>query len=91
MNTSSYSLKRVLVSDGERVVMEENLELALEALFGKSVEKEVVVEEEEGSEVDLIAKAQDYYELVEASMKEGDWAGIGDNLDKLGDVLGRIG
>ena len=29
-------LKRVLVSDGESVVMEENLALALEALFGKS-------------------------------------------------------
>jgi len=82
-------LKRVLVSDGERVVMEENLELALEALFGKSVGKKVVAEEEESGD-DLITRAQAYYELIEDSMKEGDWAGIGENLDKLGDVLERI-
>ena len=85
-------LKRVLVSDGERVVMEENLGEALEALFGKSAKKKVVVEEDEEVEgEDLIARAQAYYELIEDSMKEGDWAGIGENLDKLGDVLERIG
>ena len=84
-------LKRVLVSDGERVVMEENLVLALEALFGKSSKKEVIVEETEEVEgEDLIVRAQAYYELIEDSMKEGDWAGIGENLDKLGDVLERI-
>jgi len=32
-------LKRVLVSDGERVVMEESLSEALEVLFGKSKRK----------------------------------------------------
>jgi len=76
-------LKRVLVSDGVRVVMEENLALALEALFGKS--KKVVVEKEEKSAT--VEDAQTYYDLIEDSMKQGDWAGIGDNFDKLGNIL----
>jgi uncharacterized protein len=82
-------LKRVLVSDGESVVMEENLVLSLEALFGKSKK---VVEKNENidsvkSENTLIEEAQIYYDLIEESMKEGDWSGIGDNLGKLGNVL----
>jgi len=83
-------LKRVLVSDGVRVVMEENLAEALEVLFGKAR----VSRETPGQEVDLqkspaelIEEAQDYYILIEDSMKKGDWAGIGDSLDKLGNVL----
>jgi len=84
-------LKRVLVSDGVSVVMEENLAKALEVLFGKS--KKVIVEEEieeEKSTEGLIEEAQTYYELIEDSMKKGDWAGIGDSLDKLGNVLDTL-
>jgi len=84
-------LKRILVSDGIRVVMEENLSMALEVLFGKS---EKVVEENatfvEKTPTDLIAEAQTYYDLIENSMKEGDWTGIGDNFDKLGSVLENL-
>ncbi|MCK4521871.1 MAG: UPF0182 family protein, partial [Nanoarchaeota archaeon] len=85
-------LKRVLVSDGISVVMEENLAKALEVLFGKSRRK-VVEEEKEGeageekTTSELIEAAQAYYKLIEDSMKEGDWAAIGDNLDELGNVL----
>ena len=81
-------LKRVLVSDGVRVVMEENLAEALEVLFGKS--KRIVEEEKGGEEKStegLIEEAQDYYSLIEDSMKKGDWTGIGDSLDSLGSVL----
>jgi uncharacterized protein len=81
-------LKRVLVSDGERVVMEENLVLALEALFGQSkVVKEKITTGIEKSETNLVKEAQTYYSLVEESMRKGDWQGIGDNLDKLGIVI----
>ncbi|MFC1704757.1 UPF0182 family protein [Nanoarchaeota archaeon] len=78
-------LKRVLVSDGISVVMEENLAMALEALFGKS--KPVAVEKGERTAAELAEEAQDYYDLIENSMKQGDWVGIGDNFDKLGSVL----
>lgn len=87
-------LKRVLVSDGTRVVMEENLAEALEVLFGKYKKKVVVekgdVEEEEKSTDELIESAQAYYDLIEDSLKKGDWTGIGDNLDELGRVLGIL-
>jgi len=84
-------LKRVLVSDGERVVMEENLALALEALFGKS--KRVVVQgskQFKGSSTNLVEEAQVYYNYIEESMRRGDWAGIGDNFDRLGNVLEKL-
>ncbi|MBU4502219.1 MAG: UPF0182 family protein, partial [Nanoarchaeota archaeon] len=86
-------LKRVLVSDGVSVVMEENLAEALEVLFGKSkkvVEEEEREDREEKSATELIEKAQNYYELIEDSMKKGDWTGIGDNLDELGNVLDSL-
>ena len=75
--------------------MEDNLAEALEVLFGKS--KKAVVEKEETlkledevsekSTTELIEEAQTYYGLIEDSMKKGDWAGIGDSFDKLGNVL----
>jgi uncharacterized protein len=82
-------LKRVLVSDGISVVMEENLIEALEALFGKyrTVKKTNEIEQ---SPTDLIKEAQNYYNLIENSMKQGDWSGIGDNLDRLGEILGTL-
>ncbi len=86
-------LKRVLVSDGERVVMEENLAKALEVLFGKSkVVKETLkpFESSGKSATELIEEAQNYYELIEDSMKKGDWAGIGDSLDRLGNVIDTL-
>jgi uncharacterized protein len=87
-------LKRILVSDGEKVVMEENLAMALEALFGKS--KQVVSEENVSQDFDsttitTIEEAQRYYDLIEQSMKEGNWAGIGDNFNKLGSVIESLG
>jgi len=88
-------LKRVLVSDGVSVVMEENLSKALEVLFGKSKRKVIVEEEgreegEEKSTTELIEEAQAYYDLIEDSMKKGDWAGIGDSFDKLGNVIDSL-
>jgi uncharacterized protein len=82
-------LKRILVSDGVRVVMEETLAEALEALFGKS-KQVAIVEEEEEVPTNLIERAQAYYDLIEASMRKGDWEGIGSNFNKLGTVLGDL-
>jgi len=84
-------LKRVLVSDGVRVVMEENLATALETLFGKSkVFKEETTKEIEKSATELIEEAQNYYDLIQDSMKQGDWTGIGDSLHRLGNVLDTL-
>ena len=84
-------LKRILASDGERVVMEESLIEALEELFGKSQKKTVQVSEDNETSIvvsdDLIERANQYYEDVLSSMEEQDWVAIGDNFEKLGDTL----
>ncbi len=77
-------LKRVLVSDGVSVVMEETLAEALEAMFGKTKIVDVP------DKIVTIEEAQIYYNLIEESMREGDWAGIGDNFDKLGSILAGL-
>ncbi|MBR9699363.1 COG1615 family transporter, partial [Candidatus Woesearchaeota archaeon] len=78
-------LKRVLVSDGERVVMEKDLATGLRALFGKS---ETITAERTDKE--LIEDAQEYYDSILDSMKGQDWVGIGDNLDRLGEIIAKL-
>jgi hypothetical protein len=78
-------LKRVLVSDGERVVMEQDLDTALEVLFGKTITKE-----EEKSPEDLIKEAQTYYDAILDSMGSN-WTAFGENFDRLGDILSKLG
>ncbi|MCP3682485.1 MAG: UPF0182 family protein [bacterium] len=82
-------LKRVLVSDGERVVMEENLGIALKALFGSSKPKKDDTDEDKSVD-ELIDDANLYYEQVLDSMNQQDWAAIGANFDKLGEILEEL-
>jgi hypothetical protein len=84
-------LKRVLVSDGERVVMEKTLKDALEALFGKSRIIEETTGETQAEKIneELIAEAQNYYEEILNSMGS-DWVAFGENFDKLGKVLSKL-
>jgi|TARA_B100001971_G_scaffold214064_1_gene249566 uncharacterized membrane protein (UPF0182 family) len=84
-------LKRVLVSDGERVVMEIDLATALEKLFGKSRAvrtTETIVEDR--SQEDLIKEAGAYYDSILDAMDKGDWIVFGENFDKLGETLGSL-
>ncbi len=83
-------MKRVIVSDGDRVVMEQTLGQALQDLYGKAVTKKPQGRPTDVSSSSLIDQANSYYQQVLDSMKSGDWAGIGDNLDKLGQVLNQI-
>ncbi|MEA1943920.1 MAG: UPF0182 family protein [Euryarchaeota archaeon] len=86
-------LKRVLVSDGERVVMEENLNSALLALFGEAGVRKVRARtegEEEKSTDELISEAQGYYDAILDSMGKN-WTAFGENFDRLGEVLRELG
>lgn len=84
-------LKRILASDGERVVMEEDLESALAELFGVLQETQ---DEQPDSDDDLpenlLSHAQLYYDNILDSMQNQDWSGIGSNLDKLGNVISEL-
>ena len=81
-------LKRVIVSDGERVVMEVDLGTALQELFGTTVRKTTEIAEK--SEGDLAKEASDYYDAILDAMDKGDWSAFGENFDRLGEVIGAL-
>lgn len=84
-------LKRVLVSDGDRVVMEIDLATALEKLFGKpKVVKTTKIVTEGTSQEDLINAASVYYDAILDAMDSSDWVSFGENFNKLGEILGSL-
>jgi uncharacterized membrane protein (UPF0182 family) len=87
-------LKRVIVAFGDQVVMEENLELALQRLFGgKTAVKEIaraVTTDPKASPATLAKEAMGIYDKATNLQRQGDWAGYGEELRKLGQVLKRM-
>ncbi|OGU16564.1 MAG: hypothetical protein A2076_02480 [Geobacteraceae bacterium GWC2_53_11] len=87
-------LKRVIVAFGDQVVMEENLELALQRLFGgrKAVSAAVTTAESvvKTSPSSLAREAMRIYEKATTLQRQGNWAGYGEELRKLEQVLKRM-
>jgi hypothetical protein len=84
-------LKRVIVAYGDRVVMEENLDTALAAIFGAKLPEPVVPEV--GEEVigeDLVSEALRTYNRMQEALKAGDWALFGEELKALEEILNRL-
>jgi hypothetical protein len=96
-------LKRVIVAYQNQVVMEDNLDRALAALFGEggTVRREPVpaVGPEPGQPAPsagdqqraLIAEAQRHYQAALAAQREGNWARYGEEIRQLGEILTRLG
>jgi uncharacterized membrane protein (UPF0182 family) len=90
-------LKRVIVAAGEKIAMEPSLGESLAAIFG--TETPVVQEPEApsagtepetplaGEITDLIAQAQQHFENARDYVRNGDWAGFGEEWDALQEVL----
>jgi len=87
-------LKRVIVAFGDEVVMEENLELALQRLFGgkKSAVAAAVsaTTDVKASPASLAKEAMSIYEKAMTLQRQGNWAGYGEELRKLEQVLKRM-
>ncbi len=87
-------LKRVIVAFGDQVVMEENLELALQRLFGgKSAPPRAAKTapvDTKASTATLAKEAMSIYEKATKLQRQGDWAGYGEELRKLEQVLKRM-
>jgi uncharacterized membrane protein (UPF0182 family) len=87
-------LKRVIVAFGDQVVMEENLELALKRLFGdkKGAAAPVVATAAESKAApDTLAKeAMGIYQKAINLQRQGNWAGYGEELRKLEQILKRM-
>ncbi len=90
-------LRRVIVAYENNVVMEENLEQCLAALFGGR--KGAPVAEaapaaaptlKKASVQDLAKEASQIFEKAKALQRQGDWAGYGEQLKRLEQVLKEL-
>ncbi|HPX61109.1 MAG TPA: UPF0182 family protein [Deltaproteobacteria bacterium] len=89
-------LKRVIVAFNDQLVMEENLELALQRLFGKgrAIEATAAVTTATApaktGTTDLAREAGSIYERAISKQRQGDWAGYGEEMKKLEQVLKKL-
>lgn len=87
-------MKRVVLSNGDEIVIAENVEDALEKLFnytsnsqvGESTDGEEDVNTNTKPSTDFKEAADTFNKAIEAQ-KNGDWATYGDLIDKLGGML----
>ncbi len=88
-------LKRIIVAYGNTIAMEESLELSLQQIFGgkgltrREPGEEAAVKSTEASVSfnSLVEQAGGHYRRAEQKLREGDWAGYGEEIRKLGEVL----
>jgi uncharacterized protein len=91
-------LKRVVVAYQNRVVMQETLEGALSELFGGATRggpaAPVVAAEPATRDTGLSTLAEEarrHYQAAIQAQRDLDWAKYGDEMRRLGEVLGRLG
>ena len=94
-------MKRVVLSNGDKIVIEENVEKALEKLFSysekpdKDTDEEVTEpDEEDKSEVETgegsFGEAANLFNEAIEAQKGGDWAKYGELINELGDMLNQL-
>ena len=87
-------LKRVIVAFGDQLVMEENLELALQRLFGgkKAADPATgeVITDTKATPGILAKEAMGIYEKATSLQRQGNWAAYGEELKKLEQILKRL-
>ena len=90
-NSEIPELKRIILSYGNKIVMETDFESALNRLFDKNVVQELPEKIISPAESDITAaKALLYYNNVLDSMQKQDWEGIGRNMKLLEDILKEL-
>jgi uncharacterized membrane protein (UPF0182 family) len=99
-------LMRVLVSYSDQVVMEDTLDGALSKIFGGTVStagpqaavaptpaatSQAAAQPAPPADIQsLIRQANQHYERALQLQRQGDWAGYGQEIKKLGDVLNQL-
>lgn len=95
---SMPEMKRVVMSNGDKIVIEANVEKALEKLFNYKSEGEVISEKptEEGATTEASGSSNEIKQVAELfnkameAQKNGNWATYGDYINKLGDTLNSL-
>ncbi len=93
--SSMPELKRVIAAYGNKVVMGESLEQALGLIFGSTTGTPAVGPENEGTAAgttvqELARLARQYYDKAYELLRQGDWNGYGDNINKLNEVIKKL-
>ncbi len=85
-------MKMVVVSFGDKILMEPTLDRAIESLFGVIGEKpqKPEVEYDDTSINDLINKANDVFIDANEASKNGDWAEYGRKIEELEKILNQL-
>jgi len=88
-------LKRIIAAYGNTVVMEDSLENALTKIFGGKLGESQVSTELPGAAIptttiELAKLARQYYDQADAALRQGDWAGYGENINRLNDVIKKL-
>ena len=90
-------LRRVIVAHGEKIVMEPTLDEALQKMFGKGAARDTERPQVQIPEVttqksirDLATEAGKVYDEGLSRLKSGDWAGYGESVKRLKNLLDEI-
>ncbi|MEN6620989.1 MAG: UPF0182 family protein, partial [Smithella sp.] len=87
-------LKRVIMAYGNSIVMEENLETALQRLFGGEMIREKEIDKiaaqapaREKTDRQLALEALSHYRRAQDFIRKGNWGAYGEELRKMEDIL----
>ncbi len=85
-------LRRVTVAFGDRIVMEENLELSIERLFseGAVTGRPIFTQGEKGDLREYAARAYQYLLQAERYQRQGEWGKYGEELNRLKNTLQQM-
>lgn len=88
-------MKRVIVKYGDKIVIDESIDKALEQIFNINVTNSTNPEASSSTpqtniNTDLAKQAKDLYDKAIEAQKNGDWAKYGDDISKLGDILNKL-
>ncbi|MBW1699976.1 MAG: UPF0182 family protein [Deltaproteobacteria bacterium] len=87
-------LKRVIIAHGNRIAMKETLEMALSSVLGGEISPKKVevppaaIETLRASE--LGTRALEHYNRAREYLRQGNWAGYGEELERLEEVLKQL-
>lgn len=92
-NESIPQMKRVIVSYGDKMVIEKNVQKALKVIFNiEEKDSEKLTNKQysnlkEGSSDSKLKAAKEFYDRALEAQRKGDWAKYGEYINKLGKVL----
>lgn len=84
-------VKKIVLKNGEKIVMGNNMEEAINLLFGnKQPEKPATDNKSENNASVTANGAKEMYDKMIEAQKKGDWATYGEYLKRLGDMLNTL-